>query len=196
MLLDHLNRYLLSGAHEWMNQAGRAVFPIFALVLGFGLRGLVCERRAARLMLWLALLFAVSELAAWYLVASGVRPAYPFNVLLTLFCGVVLVWARRQDKVTGVVAMGVALLLSLLGEYGPIGALLVYAAYAGRTWAVWALLGVLSVWQLSLVPLCVPALWYVAHWMCGDQSMRSPKMLFGAAYAGQFAAFSLALLMR
>lgn len=188
MLLDHLNSYLLGGAHEWMWQAGRIVFPIFALVLGVGIsaRGGDLWRLVVRILA----LAAVAELAAWPLVADGVRPAF-LNVCFTLGAGVLLVQADRERGWRRHVAVGLALVLSWGAEYGFLGAALVWAA-ARRSWAwVYVLLGVLALWQGSPVPLlAVLAVWWCDREAAG-LAVRGWRMAFGAGYVAQFVLWGL-----
>lgn len=192
MLLDHANRYLLSGRHEWMEQAGRAVFPFFALVLGMGLRGELSTRRAARLLSALAVLALLAHVAALPLVGAGVR-GEALNALVTLAAGVLLVFGRQQQMIPGIGIMLLGAIGASFGEYGIIGAGLVYAVARQHTVAIWSLLVLLSVSQLTIVPLFVPLLWLLADGLCGEERMRSPRMLFGAGYVLQFGAFSAAL---
>lgn len=190
MLVDHVNAYLLGGAHEWMWQAGRLVFPAFALVLGFGLRNLSTDRR--RLILRLLAIAVVAEVAALPLELAGVRPGY-LNVCFTLTAGVVLVEAERSAGWYRVALAAIAVGLSWHAEYGFLGAALVWAA-ACRSWAwVVALVGVLSVWQGSPAPLAaLPALLWAEREAQG-MSLRSWRSAFGVGYVAQFLLFAALL---
>lgn len=192
MILDHANRYLWSGEYGWMEQAGRAVYPLFALVLGVGLRGDLSTGRAVRLLLALAVLAVLAHVAALPLVGAGVR-GEALNALVTLGAGVLLVYGRQQQMIPGIGIMLLGAICATLGEYGLIGAGLVYVVARQHTVAIWSLLVLLSVSQLTIVPLFVPLLWLLADRLCGEERMRSPRMLFGAGYVLQFAAFSAAL---
>lgn len=189
MILDHLNRYLFSGASPWMDQAGRAAFPIFAMVLGYGLRRANAEK-AVRQAVWLLAFAVVAHVAAMPLVAAEVR-GDALNVLFTLGAGCLLVAAEACGGLRRWVCVSLALPMAWFAEFGLIGAFLVWSARRGLTWQTWVLLALLSFLQLSVVPLAAPALVWLSDRLCGDEAMRSPRMLFGAGYVAQFAVFSL-----
>ena len=96
MLLDHLNAYLLGGAHSWMWELGRVVFPMFAVVLGLGLRG-AGPGRVLEVAKRIAVVAVVAEACAWPLLDAGVRPMY-LNVCVTLAAGCLLVDAERRSR--------------------------------------------------------------------------------------------------
>lgn len=171
-----------------MEQAGRAAFPVFAIVLGYGLRRANGEK-ALRQAAWLVAFAVVAHVAAMPLVAAEVR-GDSLNVLFTLAAGCLLVAAEACGGLRRWVWVVVALSMAWFAEFGLIGAFLVWSSRGGLTWQTWALLALLSVAQLSPVPLAVPALVWLADRLCGDEAMRSPRMLFGAGYVAQFAVFS------
>lgn len=188
-MVDHANRYLLLG-QPWMEQAGRFVFPIFALVLGHGLRGCDGEARARRVLLPLLGLALVAELAALPLMLQGVR-AWQGNVLWTLAGGCALIGVSECGSRAWRVAVWVVVLAaSCAAEYGPVGVLLVYAGWSMRAWLVGACLALLSVAQLTLVPLlALPLVSGVMRW-CGEERVGSVRRMFGWLYVGQFVVFS------
>lgn len=172
-----------------MEQAGRLVFPIFAMVLGVGLRGEGGSARAWRMLRPLALIAFVAHVAAMPLVDAGVR-GDAWNVLATLCAGALAVAAMGEGTASRIAFVSVAALVAWFSEYGWIGAGLVLATWAGSVWAVWLLLALLSVLQLTVMPLLVPGMFWLVHWMCGDEAWRSPRRLFAWGYVGQFAVFS------
>lgn len=176
-----------------MEQAGRAVFPLFALVLGWGLRKPTGQERAAALVVPLLVFGVAAHLAAMPLVEAGVR-GQPLNVLFT-FAAAALAIANVGKGFRGWFYVAAALGASCWSEYGPLGVVLVFAAWIGSGWGIWLCLGLLSVSQLSLVPAAVPLLVVIAEVLCGDERFRSPRMLFGAGYVAQFAVISLLLVV-
>lgn len=171
-----------------MEDLGRMVFPVFALVWG-----LACGRRAvrARSVIGLAALAAVAELACQGLVWAGVRAPLPLNVLATLALGACAVeclrWMRAGRHWDGVVGLSAVACAGMFVEYGLVGVAMVVAASTGR-WA-WIVAGVaaLSVYQLTVWPLAaVPLVWAVDA-VCGDRRWRAPRRVFAWAYVGQFA---------
>lgn len=195
MLVDHANRYLLLG-HPWMAQAGRFVFPIFAMVLGMGLRG-ASHVKLERLWWSLIGLGVVAELVALPLVWEGLRSHLELNVVFTMAAGCVFVWARVIEGAPGwirwmAVCAGVA--GSLFSEYGPVGAALVYAAYSMRPSLLLACLGWLSLSQLTLVPFGALVMVWGVSWWCGSRLVGSWRRMFGWLYVGQFAVFSALVL--
>lgn len=188
MLVDHSNAYLLGGAHEWMWHAGRFVFPVFALVLGFGLsRSTAQPGRAALRILLVA---GVAELAALPLELAGVRPGY-LNVCFTLAAGAVLVEAERSSsRWRGAALAVIAVGLAWFAEYGFLGAALVWAAGRRSTPWVLVLAGVLCLWQGSPVPLlALPALWWAERQAEGID-LRTWRLAFGVGYVAQFLLFA------
>lgn len=182
-----------------MEQAGRFVFPIFALVLGWGLRGRDGEVRARRVLVPLVGLAVVAELAAVPLYLEGLRPAWQLNVLWTLAGGCALVWVMQlrfadpwdgaQLGVRWMAWVGV-LIASCASEYGPAGVVLVYGAWRASVWLVVGALVLLSVMQLTVLPLlALPLVSGVMRW-CGDERVGSVRRMFAWLYVAQFAVFS------
>lgn len=197
MIGDHVNRYLWSGAHDWIEQAARAVFPLFAMVLGAGLRGRRLDSHARQV--WGLIGWALlAQLAMLPLMLSGVMGPR-LNVLWTLAFGMVLIvwWSAESSarRVSRVLAWGVVLAASCVAEYGPVGVMLVWAAWRGSRAGIWLCLGWLALTQLSLVPLVVPAMfWACETWI--REPGRSPKRLFAAGYVVQWVVIGVLTLAR
>lgn len=196
MILDHANRWLWSRSFPALDEAGRLVFPLFAMVVGFGLAG----RRPASTadLFWRLVALAVAaQFACLPLDLMGLRSGR-LNVLWTLAAGLLLVHGTKRAGGGGVAVAAVGFVLSWFSEYGPPGAVLVWAAWRAEErsdWTsqllLWVALGALAMMQRMIGPLLVPAFVAIAMWMCGDERMRSPRMLFGLGYVLQFAAFAL-----
>lgn len=195
MLVDHVNRYLWSLQHPWMNEAGRLVYPLFAMVLGIGIRTAQAGR-LRRLLGSLLALAVVSELAIVPLVSLGLRDYG--NVIWTLAAGVLLVHAVQRSQaspVVGLVLAFVAFAICWQTEYGPPGAALVWAVWSRRLWAVLLVLALLSVMQGTVMPMLAPVFVILSEWLAGEQRYRSPRLMFGALYAGHFAVLGIGLLL-
>lgn len=191
MLVDHANSYLLGGSQPWMYQAGRVVFPAFAIVLGLGIAQMRDDRLAA-LVLRLLVFALLAELCAAPLVAAGVRePA--LNVVYTLAAGVALVLGERAP---GIWARGVSIALAVAiswpAEYGLIGAGLVWAVATRRGGFELALVAALCVWQATPMPFLVYALLEACGRAFAWEQVTAPRGLFAALYCLQFAGLSLA----
>lgn len=95
MVLDHINVYLLGGAHPWMFHAGRLSMPLFAIVLGLNLarvsradQARVHARTAFRLALF-GVLAAPAHMALTPVPAWG---GWTLNIMFTFL---VAVWVVR-----------------------------------------------------------------------------------------------------
>lgn len=188
MVLDHANAYLLGGAYPWMWELGRVVFPMFAVVLGLGLRG-AGSGRACSVAGRIAAVAVLAEVCAWPLIDAGVR-SMSLNVCATLAGGCLLVYAQSRSGAARAAMVAAVVLGTWVAEYGFIGAALVWAvAYGRMAWAL-ACVATLCVWQATPMPLLGVVL---VEWLSRAfpvQAGRSPRLLFGALYAGQFLAFS------
>lgn len=196
MLLDHLARYALHGLGPLPWLLGRLVFPLFALALGFGL----ARRRAyGDLFLRLVVWGCVAQ-AAMLWAAPG---TFKLNVLFTFACGIVIAEAAFSRRtVLGVLFALAALVASCAAEYGPVGALLVFAGiWYGRAHsekpAHWPSALAFAALVLMLTPingtafavLAMPAAWALMRWPV--EIPRVPR-LFYAGYVAQWCVVALA----
>lgn len=81
---DHVNKALLGGTSPWLTDAARVVFPIFAVVLAYGLWAHPDPRAARRAMR--RLLFAGLIVQPFHAIAFGYW--LPLNVLFSLALGI------------------------------------------------------------------------------------------------------------
>jgi hypothetical protein len=110
MVLDHINKYLLNGTHPIMFAAGRAAFPIFAIVLAYNLSrpgqvGIVETRLISRLIV-----FGLIATAPFTAMMGQGDQLFPLNVLFTLAAGSALILCLQQCTVRGLL-FGVVLFL-------------------------------------------------------------------------------------
>lgn len=193
MLVDHGNAYLLGGASQWMWEAGRLVFPAFALVLGLGLRN-ARDGEVLRIAGRVLVVALVAEVLAWPLVDAGVRPS-ALNVCVTLAGGALLVQADQMGRAWGDpeswAMVALVAVVTWFSEYGFIGAALVWAVATRRVGWSLACVGSLCVWQGSAMPFAGVLLVEAMLWLFPRETARGPRMLFGWLYAGQFLVFSV-----
>lgn len=171
-----------------MGEAGRVVFPLFAISLGLGIRSLSADRLRG-VVVRLLLLAVLAQLAAYPLQAAGVRGDW-LNVCVTLASGVALVWADGLRGWQRVAVVLVAFFVCLPAEYGFVGAAVVWACARGRAGWLVVLLGVLSVYQLTPVPMLALLMVAVTVASFRGEYCRAPRRLFGWAYVLQFVGFS------
>ncbi|WP_338120777.1 TraX family protein [Azotobacter chroococcum] len=126
MLLDHLR--LIWPARIWLYVPGRLAFPFFCLIVAVNLArpraGPPRRAALARYLGWLLLFALLSEWPYRLLVGSPDS----FNVLPTLALGLLLANAARPcppaERLLGVAALGLALVLHKRLMFGACGALL------------------------------------------------------------------------
>ena len=183
---DHVNRALLEGAYLGLADAGRLVFPLFALVLACNLVRLQAIRPALQRLVVVALVAQVP-----YYLAFGY--AMPLNVLATfaLALVVMLLWIRER----WILACVIGLAVSPLVDYGAAGVALVVCAWCWFRGERWAALGVAA----ALVGICVyngnawallalPILWALGR---VDVPIPRVRWLFLAYYVGHLAVLAV-----
>lgn len=192
MVADHANAYLLAGAYPWVWQAGRVVFPLFALALGIGLFGRA--EHALSVAKRLGVLAVVAELAAWPLLEAGVRLPY-LNVCFTLAGGALLVYASSLSGWRQWACVALVVAVTWFSEYGFLGAAMVWAQAGGVRRLGWLLATVAGICLFQGTPAPALAL-FIMDALLRHQSApgwRTPRLLFGALYVLQFVAFGALL---
>lgn len=186
---DHVNRALLGGQYVGLADAGRLVFPLFALVLACNLVRLQAIQPALQRLAIAALVAQVP-----YYLAFGY--AMPLNVLATFAVAlcVLLLWIRERE----ILACLVGLALSPLVDYGLPGVALVFFAWCwfrGQRWAALGVAGAMAgvcfyngnAWALAALPLA---------WALGGLQVDLPRWRW--TFLGYYLAhlMVLALLVR
>jgi hypothetical protein len=102
MLLDHVNKYLYHGEVHWMFAAGRAVMPLFGIVLAYNLA------RADEATAWRA----CRRMLAFGLLASPAFMAmqgrwWPLNILFTLALSTAVIALLMRRRVSSALALAV-----------------------------------------------------------------------------------------
>jgi hypothetical protein len=103
MVLDHVNTYLLGGAHPWRYAAGRTVMPVFSVVLAYNLaRGApgAAWRTARR-----ALAFGVLATPAFIALRGS---WYPLNIMFALSAVSAVIALLQQQRRQVTLLLGVA----------------------------------------------------------------------------------------
>lgn len=155
MVIEHVTRYVIEGAGPLGYYLGRAVFPLFAIALAFGVAAKIPSERwlvVRRLLLWAAL----AEIARRFLYDA---PA--LNVLVTFAIGITLHTVYSGVHRCRSLSMIALLIAACACEYGPGGALAV-AFYIGaiRAQTLWCqVLAVLVATQLIVMQSDVPFAW-------------------------------------
>jgi hypothetical protein len=152
MVLDHLARASASFPAWWM-EAGRLVFPIFGVLLGFNLMGSTNPAGAVRRAMPKLLAAGVLAQPFWMLLRDS--PTNMLNVMFTLALGVWLAsptltrYPRAEMAAAWLVFLGLGWWL----EYRLYGVLYVYFS---ACWARHGTIGWASLWMLSFVALVIP----------------------------------------
>ena len=166
MTVDHVNTYLLHGAHAWMYQAGRIAMPLFGITLAAHLAApgaLERNGRAARMTARLALFASLAQVP-FTLLRGGPWPPTLLNTMALLLLVVVFLRLRASvQRAHRVAAWAALIVVGAAVEFWWIGAALILAV---RSWlmdrtaehgfAVAAALALLCVLTMSVVPLAAP----------------------------------------
>ncbi|CAN7347467.1 TraX family protein [Pseudoxanthomonas sp. LjRoot168] len=123
MTFDHTNKVLWAGSFQWMSDASRIVFPIFAIVLAYNLASNHSTDRVRR-SLFAMLVCAV---IAQPLHAAAFGIFLPLNVLFTLALGVYVAYERNWFIAFAAFAIG-----GVVVDYQWMGVAVVVTA----TWAI------------------------------------------------------------
>lgn len=179
MVLDHLNKYLAHGRWPGVFEAGRIVFPLFALTLCAGMArkidqdpetGRAVVRRVMVRLTVAGLVASVPYIALGRTVGAVAWGWWPLNVMFTWLAGigVVALW----DLKTSMGRFGAGLVFGLAGalvEFAWPGLAVCAAAWAlarrpdRLRWGAWiACVGALSIvnrnaWALGAVPVALVA---------------------------------------
>ena len=172
MTIDHINTYLLAGAHPWMYHVGRLAMPLFGMVLAAhlarpeALEGGLALRMGRRL----AIAGTLAQVPYTWL-RGGPWPPTLLNVLFLLLLVVGFVHLRRSSsRACRVAAWCLLLIGGALVEFWWIGAVVILAFYtrfasgsAHRTLSVLGALTLLALILKSPVPLLAAAFPLIAE---------------------------------
>lgn len=155
MVLDHGNKFLLSGSQAWMYAMGRVSMPLFAFVLGYNLArpGMLARGGYCRVALRLAVF---GLLATAPFIALNELPAgwWPLNMMFTLLVAVVAAWLfDRAGAVPTIAGCLVLVWGGALGEYWWPG--------VGLCLCVWAYQRQPSRGLIAGFVACLVLLWFV-----------------------------------
>lgn len=194
MTFDHANKVLWGGAFQWMNDASRIVFPIFAIVLAYNLAANHSPERVRRSLF--AMLVAGVIAQPLHAISFGFW--IPLNVLFTLALGVYVAYERNwffaiaAFAIGGVVVdyqwMGVAVVVTStwalrspgLLNYVLLGVSVASLEIINGSW--WALAAFPVLWLLGQVDCHVPR-W---RWLfLGYYVLHLAFLAWMGSYAGQ-----------
>ena len=170
MTIDHVNTYLLHGAHDWMYQIGRIAMPLFGIALAAHLASpdaLEKNGPAARMTRRLVVFAALAQIP-FTLLRGGPWPPTLLNTMFLLLLVVAFVRLRasgqRWHRVVAWTALAVG---GAVVEFWWIGAAVVLTVRswlmeptAERGLAVAAATALLCVLTMSVVPLAAPLIVY------------------------------------
>ena len=190
MTVDHVNTYLLHGAHPWMYQIGRLAMPLFAIALAVHLAapGALEKNGPAARMTWRLAVFGALAQIPFTLLRGGPWPPTLLNTMVLLLLVVAFLRLRaseqRLDRAmawTGLVLVGAAV------EFWWIGAALILAVRSWlmepspeRTFAAAAALALLCALTMSVVPLAAPLIVYAL--VRARAAVPRARLLFYAYY--------------
>lgn len=186
MLVEHYFRFVVGTLPIEIFALGRAVFPMFALSLAFGIAGASIQsqaRVAVRLFAWAV----IAGLAG-----AVVRDAFPVNVLATLGLGIL---AYLSMRVGSLIALLACVLAGLLVEFGPAGVIsvAVFCVAAGLSDIRLQLIGIFVATAVLVVPNGVHAalvgLPIVIFLRCVNVRVPRVRRIFYWVYALQWPAF-------
>ncbi|WP_043459150.1 TraX family protein [Azohydromonas australica] len=103
MVLDHVNTYLLGGAHPWMFAAGRTVMPVFSMVLAYNLAHAApgAAWRTARR----ALAFGLLATPAFWALRGG---WWPLNIMFALAASAAAIGLLEQQRTKAALTLAAA----------------------------------------------------------------------------------------
>ena len=190
MTIDHVNTYLMHGAHPWMYQIGRVAMPLFAIALAAHLAvssALEKNGPAAR-MTWRLAVFGFLAQIPFTLLRGGPWPPTLLNTMVLLLLVVAFLRLRAAGpRLRRAIAWTALLLVGAAVEFWWIGAALILAVRswlmqptAERAFAAAVALALLCALTMSVVPLAAPLIVYAlarAH-----AAVPRARLLFYAYY--------------
>lgn len=116
MVLDHVNTYLLDGAHRWAYEAGRMCLPLFALVLAYNLARPTSNAEHYKRMIGRMMLAGIAATPALAWLHNG--SAHQLNVMFSLAICTGAIWAIEKGGATALFGLLTSLLLAIPCEGG------------------------------------------------------------------------------
>jgi len=173
MLIDHINKMLLSSHYDWMYSLGRISMPLFSIALGLNLASIgrdtaVYKRVCARLWLFGVLATPVFVVVNQPLILGWL----PLNILFMFLCAVVIVGALESNSSFGIPIAAVMFVVgSLFVEFWWPGVLLVLSvwSYQRKPNVFSVIIFILSLLLISLINgngwsfACIPVILLIKH---------------------------------
>lgn len=101
MTIDHVNKYLFNGVHEWMFAFGRLAMPLFAIVLAYNLaRSSELNRDALKRVAKRLLFFGLVATPPYILLGGVVDGWWPLNILFTLLVATACIYCLDSPQVS------------------------------------------------------------------------------------------------
>lgn len=190
MTIDHVNTYLLHGAHAWMYQVGRIAMPLFGIALAAHLAAPGALQKggpAARMTARLAVFGLLAQIP-FTLLRGGPWPPTLLNVMLLMLLVVAFLRLRASGQPLHRVAAWTALLLAGAAvEFWWVGAAVILtirswltAPTPERTFAAALALALLCVLTMSVVPLAAPLIVWGLAW--ARATIPRARLLFYGYY--------------
>lgn len=129
MFIDHIG-YVIYGKPSWLNCIGRLSFPIFAFQISEGFS----HTKNVTKYLQRLFIFALISQIPFMLFYSLINDDFIFNVLFTLFFGLITIVAYNCNKIFGIF---ITLFLSISAhflnfDYGFYGVIIIFLFYVFR----------------------------------------------------------------
>lgn len=116
MVLDHVNTYLLNGAHRWAYEAGRMCLPLFAFVLAYNLARPTTNADHYKRMIGRMALAGIAATPALAWLHNG--SVHQLNVMFSLAICTGAIWAIEKGGATTLFGLAISLLLAVPCEGG------------------------------------------------------------------------------
>ncbi len=125
MSADHISTFLYNGELQYLNNAGRVAFPIFAFVFAYNLSRDNAERFFKRSLVRLVAFGAVAT--PIFISLGEIHNYLPLNIMFTLAAGLLCVAAFKQEKYIETAC--IVILVGFAVEYSWIGLTLILSSY-------------------------------------------------------------------
>lgn len=125
MTADHISTFLYNGELQYLNNAGRLAFPIFAFVFAYNLNRNNAEHFFKRSLVRLVIFGAAATPFFAYL--TNTHNYLPLNILFTLAAGLLCVIAYSKGRY--IEAALIVFFVGLTVEYSWVGLALILSAY-------------------------------------------------------------------